>query len=79
MCLRWTDAGMLEAERQIRRIVGHAGLAKLALAVEAKIGASPYPRKSCSVTRPAATSEEAASLRHRLKVTRAATEVRRQS
>ncbi len=34
MCLRWTAAGMLEAERQFRRIVGHAQLAKLALSVE---------------------------------------------
>jgi len=24
MCLRWTAAGMLEAERQFRRIIGHA-------------------------------------------------------
>lgn len=37
MCLRWTAAGMLEAERQFRRIVGHADLAKLALAVEREI------------------------------------------
>ena len=34
MCLRWTAAGMLEAERQFRRIIGHADLAKLAIAVE---------------------------------------------
>ena len=34
MCLRWTAAGMLEAERQFRRIIGHRDLAKLALAVE---------------------------------------------
>src|SRR3954470_18287306 len=34
MCLRWTAAGMLEAERQFRKIIGHADLAKLALAVE---------------------------------------------
>lgn len=34
MCLRWTAAGMLEAERQFRRVIGHAHLAKLALAVE---------------------------------------------
>jgi transposase-like protein len=52
MCLRWTAAGMLEAERQFRRVVGHADLAKLALAVEAEI------------TQPATThtSEEAATL-----------------
>src|SRR3954466_9779387 len=34
MCLRWTAAGMLEAERQFRRIIGHPDLAKLPLAVE---------------------------------------------
>jgi transposase-like protein len=37
MCLRWTAAGMLEAERQFRRIVGHKDLAKLALAVEREV------------------------------------------
>ncbi|HWY17347.1 MAG TPA: IS256 family transposase [Solirubrobacteraceae bacterium] len=52
MCLRWTAAGMLEAERQFRRIVGHADLAKLALTIEAEI------------TQPTTThvSEEAATL-----------------
>jgi len=39
MCLRWTAAGMLEAERQFRKIIGHADLAKLALAVERDIAA----------------------------------------
>jgi putative transposase len=34
MCLRWTAAGMLEAERRFRRIIGHGNLAKLALTVE---------------------------------------------
>ena len=34
MCLRWTAAGMLEAETQFRRIAGYSNLAKLALAVE---------------------------------------------
>jgi len=34
MCLRWTAAGMLEAEQQFRRIVGYRDLAKLANAVE---------------------------------------------
>jgi transposase-like protein len=33
MCLRWTAAGMLEAEAQFRRIIGHGDLATLALAV----------------------------------------------
>ena len=39
MCLRWTAAGMLEAERQFRRIIGHTDLAKLALAVEHDVAA----------------------------------------
>jgi putative transposase len=34
MCLRWTAAGMLEAETQFRKIIGYSDLAKLALAVE---------------------------------------------
>jgi putative transposase len=34
MALRWTAAGMLEAERQFRRVIGHADLAKLSVAVE---------------------------------------------
>jgi hypothetical protein len=34
MCLRWTAAGMLEAERQFRRVIGHPDLATLAVAVE---------------------------------------------
>jgi putative transposase len=37
MCLRWTAAGMLEAERQFRRIIGYPNLAKLAHAVEREI------------------------------------------
>ncbi|HEY3774306.1 MAG TPA: transposase [Solirubrobacteraceae bacterium] len=34
MCLRWTAAGMLEAEQQFRRIIGYHDLAKLAARVE---------------------------------------------
>jgi putative transposase len=34
MALRWTAAGMLEAEGQFRRVIGYQGLAKLAVAVE---------------------------------------------
>jgi transposase-like protein len=50
MCLRWTAAGMLEAERQFRRIMGHADLARLALVVEGQLN------------RHAATQEVTASL-----------------
>src|SRR5439155_5188347 len=34
MALRWTAAGMLEAERQFRRIIGYGDLAKLVVAIE---------------------------------------------
>jgi putative transposase len=34
MALRWTAAGMLEAERQFRRVIGYQQLAKLAIAIE---------------------------------------------
>ena len=37
MCLRWTAAGMLEAERQFRKIIGYRDLATLALAVEREL------------------------------------------
>jgi len=37
MCLRWTAAGMLEAARQFRKIIGYRDLAKLALAVEREL------------------------------------------
>jgi hypothetical protein len=39
MCLRWTAAGMLEAERQFRKIIGYQHLARLALAVERDVTA----------------------------------------
>lgn len=39
MCLRWTAAGMLEAETQFRRVVGYTDLAKLALAIERDLAA----------------------------------------
>jgi putative transposase len=39
MCLRWTAAGMLEAQGQFRKIIGHTDLAKLAVAVERDVAA----------------------------------------
>jgi len=53
MALRWTAAGMLEAEQQFRRIIGYADLAKLAVAIERDL-ARP------TVTPP--TQQEAATL-----------------
>ena len=43
MCLRWTAAGMLEAEQQFRKIIGYSDLAKLALAVERDLTARRSP------------------------------------
>ncbi len=40
MALRWTAAGMLEAERQFRRIIGYQQLATLALAIERDLAPS---------------------------------------
>ena len=51
MAVRWTAAGMLEAERQFRRIIGYRDLAKLAVAVEREV-TLPQPN--------AVTTEEAA-------------------
>jgi putative transposase len=34
MCLRWTAAGMLEAETRFRKVEGYRGLAQLAVAIE---------------------------------------------
>ena len=34
MALRWTAAGMLEAERQFRKIIGYRDLATLVTAIE---------------------------------------------
>jgi putative transposase len=34
MALRWTAAGMLEAEKQFRRIIGYRDLATLVAAIE---------------------------------------------
>ncbi len=41
MCLCWTAAGMLEAERQLRKIIGYRDLAKLALAAERELHRHP--------------------------------------
>ncbi len=43
MALRWTAAGMLEAERQFRRIIGYRDLAKLAVAIERDLARTTVP------------------------------------
>jgi len=63
MCLRWTAAGMLEAERQFRKIIGYTHLAALALAVERDVAArramtnrsTAAPTDSTTPIEPAAT------------------------
>jgi putative transposase len=45
MARRWTAAGMLEAERQFRRIVGYRQLAKLAIAIERDLALSTAPKE----------------------------------
>jgi putative transposase len=63
MCLRWTAAGMLEAEAQFRRIIGYHHLAALALAVERDVAtaraatsrSTTPPSPTTSTTEPAAT------------------------
>jgi putative transposase len=55
MCLRWTAAGMLEAEQQFRKIIGYTDLAKLALAVERDLTA----HRAAALT---STREEVATL-----------------
>jgi transposase-like protein len=37
MCLRWTAAGMLEAEKQFRKVVGYTQLPSLAVAIERRL------------------------------------------
>ncbi len=45
MALRWTAAGMLEAEHQFRRIIGYRQLAKLAIAIERDLALSTTPKE----------------------------------
>jgi putative transposase len=59
MALRWTAAGMLEAERQFRRIIGYRDLAKLAVAIE---------RDLAHTTPVASPAEEAGAARSRAPV-----------
>jgi transposase-like protein len=53
MALRWTAAGMFEAERQFRRVIGYKQLAQLALAVERDISARKTPAEEVATLVPA--------------------------
>ena len=52
MCLRWTAAGMLEAEQQFRKVIGYSDLAKLAIAVERDLTAQRTPAHTTTPRRP---------------------------
>jgi transposase-like protein len=60
MALRWTAAGMLEAERQFRRVIGHGDLAKLANAIERD--RTPARTTDTAHTPSSLSTEEAATL-----------------
>jgi len=55
MALRWTAAGMLEAERQFRRIIGYRDLATLAVAIEHDLTGqtTPTPNQEAATLIPA--------------------------
>jgi putative transposase len=51
MALRWTAAGMLEAEQQFRRVIGYRDLATLAVAIEHDLGriTDPSPTQEAAI------------------------------
>ncbi len=55
MALRWTAAGMLEAERQFRRIIGYRDLATLVVAIERGLAQTtvPSPTQEVAILIPA--------------------------
>jgi putative transposase len=55
MALRWTAAGMLEAERQFRKIIGYRDLATLVIAIE-----RDHDRRRHSIDAPRTATKEAA-------------------
>jgi transposase-like protein len=54
MALRWTAAGMLEAERQFRRVIGYRDLAKLSVAIEHDLDRHRQPTADPTPTEEAA-------------------------
>ncbi|MDQ3850790.1 MAG: IS256 family transposase [Actinomycetota bacterium] len=64
MCLRWTAAGMLEAEAQFRKIIGYKHLAALAIAVERDVAATraTTTRSAAPTADTTTTPEPAATL-----------------
>jgi putative transposase len=54
MALRWTAAGMLEAERQFRKIIGYRDLATLVIAIERDHDRRPHPNPTHTPSKEAA-------------------------
>jgi putative transposase len=54
MALRWTAAGMLEAERQFRKIIGYRNLATLTVAIERDLTARGHSNTTHTTTKEAA-------------------------
>jgi putative transposase len=54
MALRWTAAGMLEAERQFRRIIGYRDLATLVVVIECDHDRRPHAEAAHAPTEEAA-------------------------
>ena len=50
MGLRWTAAGMLEAQRQFRRVIGYRDLATLAVAIERDLARTTIPSPTQEAT-----------------------------
>jgi putative transposase len=50
MGLRWTAAGMLEAEKQFRKVVGYLDLPKLAVSIEGRLHHQPTPTQEAATT-----------------------------
>jgi transposase-like protein len=50
MCLRWTAAGMLEAEKQFRKVIGYTQLPTLAIAIERRLHLpKPTPTQEATI------------------------------
>jgi putative transposase len=49
MCLRWTAAGMLEAEQQFRNFTGYRDVAKLVFAAERELPRGLIPEAAVTL------------------------------
>ena len=55
MGLRWTAAGMLEAEHQFRKVIGYTDLPRLAIAIERRLHL-PQPNPATTQETPIAVT-----------------------